>query len=338
VRTDHATFAAVLDYARHGRDADLGTVRMGARDYDPYLSQFWTPDPLFLEDLERCQGSPVECGLYGYAANDPLAYVDPSGLEKESCRTQDAPKKKRPIKKKPPKKKEEPKVTVTVTDVKAKVDAHPLAVGDHVKQTIDALAIWHSFTYKWNNQYAKAMDVPRIDDKDFEMFRPWITNLANNRAGSFTPYLRLSNGVVLNVNTSMDNTWRGREGSIQVNASGGASGGITLESEANFSTTKSSGWNVGGELGAGDPNKVNGKISAGYQRSTSGTIGGSNKTGRTGSDSGTTAIGKTVSIFEETATLELHGEIKQPGDYGVLVMSGGSIEIGTFTLYTFFNK
>jgi RHS repeat-associated protein len=71
----------VLDYAHLGWDADLETVRMGARDYDPRLSQFWTPDPLYLESLEKCQASPVECGLYGYANNNPLSNVDPAGTD-----------------------------------------------------------------------------------------------------------------------------------------------------------------------------------------------------------------------------------------------------------------
>jgi len=42
LRLDHDdAYAAALDYARLGWDADLETVRMGVRDYDPRLSQFW---------------------------------------------------------------------------------------------------------------------------------------------------------------------------------------------------------------------------------------------------------------------------------------------------------
>ncbi len=79
LRLEHAGFAVSLDFTRLGYDADLGTVRMGARDYDPRLSQFTTPDPLFLERLDKCQQSPVECNLFGYAGNDPLEFADPSG-------------------------------------------------------------------------------------------------------------------------------------------------------------------------------------------------------------------------------------------------------------------
>ncbi|MCB9603669.1 MAG: hypothetical protein H6721_03840 [Sandaracinus sp.] len=83
-RAAHPANAIALDYAAKGWDPDLETVRMGVRDYDPYLARFWTPDPLFAEDLERCGESPVECSLYGYVGNDPVEFVDPEGTERES--------------------------------------------------------------------------------------------------------------------------------------------------------------------------------------------------------------------------------------------------------------
>src|SRR5262245_21549172 len=52
---------------------------MDVRDYDPHLSQFLTPDPLFFEDLDKCQSSPLQCSLYGYASGNPVNLVDPSG-------------------------------------------------------------------------------------------------------------------------------------------------------------------------------------------------------------------------------------------------------------------
>jgi RHS repeat-associated protein len=81
VRPLRAGGDAVIDYAGMPYDADLGAVRMGVRDYDPYLGQFLTPDPLFLGSLDKCRESPIECGLFGYARANPLAFVDPDGKE-----------------------------------------------------------------------------------------------------------------------------------------------------------------------------------------------------------------------------------------------------------------
>lgn len=73
--------ARVLDYVEKGYDADLGLVRMGLRDYDPALNRFLTPDPLYLEDVEKCAESPVECNLYSYAKGDPVSHGDPEGTD-----------------------------------------------------------------------------------------------------------------------------------------------------------------------------------------------------------------------------------------------------------------
>ncbi|MCP3143031.1 RHS repeat-associated core domain-containing protein [Pyxidicoccus xibeiensis] len=81
VRTTPTDTAAALDFVERSYDADLGLVRMGVRDYDPALNRFLSPDPLYLESMEKCAEKPVECNLYGYARNAPLDFIDPSGLD-----------------------------------------------------------------------------------------------------------------------------------------------------------------------------------------------------------------------------------------------------------------
>jgi RHS repeat-associated protein len=63
------------------RETDLGLIRMGARWYAPRLGRWLSPDPLFLEQPDKCLESPGECNLYSYAANNPVAFVDPLGLD-----------------------------------------------------------------------------------------------------------------------------------------------------------------------------------------------------------------------------------------------------------------
>ncbi|MBF0366487.1 MAG: RHS repeat-associated core domain-containing protein [Oligoflexia bacterium] len=73
------TFSKINHYAQGSYDSDLGVVRLGHRFYDPAIGRFLTPDPLFLENPDRCVDSPVECNLYSYVGNNPISNVDPSG-------------------------------------------------------------------------------------------------------------------------------------------------------------------------------------------------------------------------------------------------------------------
>jgi RHS repeat-associated protein len=57
-------------------DADTGLVHLGARDYDPTVGRFTSPDPL------GAMGSGTN--NYAYAGNDQVNFFDPSGLT--SCR------------------------------------------------------------------------------------------------------------------------------------------------------------------------------------------------------------------------------------------------------------
>ena len=54
-------------------DANTGLTRFGARDYDPAVGRWTTKDPI------RFGGG---LNLYGYTANDPVNYVDPTGNAK----------------------------------------------------------------------------------------------------------------------------------------------------------------------------------------------------------------------------------------------------------------
>lgn len=59
-------------YAGGLYDKDTGLVRFGARDYDPMIRRWTSPDPI------NFRGSSTN--LYTYVNNDPLNLVDPSGL------------------------------------------------------------------------------------------------------------------------------------------------------------------------------------------------------------------------------------------------------------------
>jgi RHS repeat-associated protein len=82
VRERRPELSAALDYVEFGFDADLGVVRMGVRDYRPGLGQFLSFDWDYLESLDLCVESPVECNLYSYAGSNPLTYIDPTGFGK----------------------------------------------------------------------------------------------------------------------------------------------------------------------------------------------------------------------------------------------------------------
>ncbi len=80
-RAEHPAHAQAIDFARKGYDSDIGTLRIGVRDYDPATGLFLQPDALYLETLSKCVESPVSCNLYSYGKNNPLSHIDPSGSD-----------------------------------------------------------------------------------------------------------------------------------------------------------------------------------------------------------------------------------------------------------------
>jgi RHS repeat-associated protein len=72
-------------YQYTGRESDetTGLMYYRARQYDPQVGRFTSEDPIGFA------GGDVN--LYGYVANDPQNWVDPSGLERESITLQDLP-------------------------------------------------------------------------------------------------------------------------------------------------------------------------------------------------------------------------------------------------------
>lgn len=53
-------------------DRDTGLVRFGARDYDPEIGRWTAKDPILFEGQQA--------NLYVYVFNDPINYIDPTGL------------------------------------------------------------------------------------------------------------------------------------------------------------------------------------------------------------------------------------------------------------------
>ena len=67
-------------FALHDFDPTTGLVNMKDRWYAPELGRFLTPDPLYLYQAEKSEGSPCPLHLYTYVGNSPTNRIDPSGL------------------------------------------------------------------------------------------------------------------------------------------------------------------------------------------------------------------------------------------------------------------
>src|SRR5690606_26175097 len=61
-------------------DEESGLYYYQQRYYDPALSRFISADPLYLEEMDKRGTNSQELNLYAYVRNNPLRYVDDSGL------------------------------------------------------------------------------------------------------------------------------------------------------------------------------------------------------------------------------------------------------------------
>jgi RHS repeat-associated protein len=90
-RMDYDEFGNVLNDTNPGfqpfgfaggiYDTDTKLVRFGARDYDPILGRWTAKDPILFAGGDT--------NLYGYVFNDPINWIDPSGLDGECSACKD---------------------------------------------------------------------------------------------------------------------------------------------------------------------------------------------------------------------------------------------------------
>ena len=81
-RMDYDAFGRVLEDTNPGfqpfgfagglYDDDTGLVRFGARDYDAYAGRWTAKDPILFGGRDT--------NIYAYVGNDPINYIDPTGL------------------------------------------------------------------------------------------------------------------------------------------------------------------------------------------------------------------------------------------------------------------
>jgi RHS repeat-associated protein len=67
-------------FVGHEPDPSDGFYHFGRRVYDPTLRRWLSPDPLLFAAPELDEDLGRELNLYSYAGNNPVRYVDPSGM------------------------------------------------------------------------------------------------------------------------------------------------------------------------------------------------------------------------------------------------------------------
>src|SRR5262249_44520641 len=69
-----------VGFTRHQPDDEFGLINMGGRVYDPATTRFLTPDP-----YSHTPTSARAANRYAYVYNDPVNFVDPTGLQAEGA-------------------------------------------------------------------------------------------------------------------------------------------------------------------------------------------------------------------------------------------------------------
>lgn len=73
INDTNPVFEIPFGFAGGLHDRDTGLVRFGFRDYDPDVGRWTAKDPIFFFGGDT--------DLYGYCLNDPVNFIDPSGLQ-----------------------------------------------------------------------------------------------------------------------------------------------------------------------------------------------------------------------------------------------------------------
>ncbi len=74
------TFSEQRKFTGHEYDADTGLSYMNARYYNGKIGRFVSQDPLVLKNPEKVLEDPQSLNYYAYSRNNPLRFIDPTGL------------------------------------------------------------------------------------------------------------------------------------------------------------------------------------------------------------------------------------------------------------------
>jgi RHS repeat-associated protein len=78
---ESAGFDSEYKYTGKELDKESGLMYYEARYYEPVIGRFVSVDPMGMNPEEQSLGISNSLNLYAYALDNPLAYIDPTGLE-----------------------------------------------------------------------------------------------------------------------------------------------------------------------------------------------------------------------------------------------------------------